>query len=312
MRKLSSLVCGAGAGLAAFYLSRLRDPQKAAHSSWTNSEKPVDACGLWDSNWDCRDPRLMVRPLKNTQPEEENRFNSDLEKAKPKKARHIILVRHGEYLDVGESDATHHLTERGRKQAQFTGQRLSELGIQWDKVIASTMVRAQETADIILKEIKYDKEKVVNCVYLREGAPIPPQPPVGHWKPEASVSEVQSGAHLWASVLIPGFVFMQQFYRDGARIEAAFRRYFHRAYPDQDKETYTLIVGHGNVIRYFVCRALQFPPEGWLRISINHASITWLTISPSGNVSIKYLGDSGFMPVQFLTNRIPRDAKNVV
>ncbi|KAH8266811.1 hypothetical protein KR026_003934 [Drosophila bipectinata] len=289
MRKLSSLVCGAGAGLAAFYLSRIRDPQQAAHSSWTNSEKPVDACGLWDSNWDCRDPRLMVRPLKNTLPEEENRFNSDLEKAKPKKARHIILVRHGEYLDVGESDATHHLTERGRKQAKYTGQRLSELGIQWDKVIASTMVRAQETADIILNEIKFDKEKVVNCVYLREGAPIPPQPPVGHWKPEAS-----------------------QFYRDGARIEAAFRRYFHRAYPDQDKESYTLIVGHGNVIRYFVCRALQFPPEGWLRISINHASITWLTISPSGNVSIKYLGDTGFMPVPLLTNRIPRDAKNVV
>lgn len=105
---------------------------------------------------------------------------------------------------------------------------------------------------------------------------------------------------------------MQQFFRDGARIEAAFRRYFHRAFPEQEKESYTLIVGHGNVIRYFVCRALQFPAEAWLRISINHASITWLTISPSGNVSIKYLGDTGFMPAAHLTNRIPRNAKNVV
>ena len=32
------------------------------------------------------------------------------------------------------------------------------------------------------------------------------------------------------------------------------------------------------VYRYFVCRALQFPPEAWLRISLKHASITWITI----------------------------------
>ncbi|EDX00942.1 serine/threonine-protein phosphatase Pgam5, mitochondrial isoform X1 [Drosophila yakuba] len=289
MRKLTSFVCGTGAGFAAYYLQRLRDPQAAVHNSWTNSDKPVDPWALWDTNWDCREPRALVRPLRNSQPEEENRYNAELEKAKAKKARHIILVRHGEYLDVGDSDDTHHLTDRGRKQAEFTGKRLSELGIKWDKIVASTMVRAQETSDIILKQIEFEKEKVVNCAFLREGAPIPPQPPVGHWKPEAS-----------------------QFLRDGSRIEAAFRRYFHRAYPDQEKESYTLIVGHGNVIRYFVCRALQFPAEGWLRISINHASITWLTISPSGNVSIKYLGDSGFMPPELLTNRIPRDVKNVV
>lgn len=106
--------------------------------------------------------------------------------------------------------------------------------------------------------------------------------------------------------------FKQQFFRDGARIEAAFRRYFHRAFPTDKKDTYTLIVGHGNVIRYFVCRALQFPPEAWLRINVNHASITWLKIQPSGNVTIKCLGDSGFMPAQYLTNRIPSEAKNVV
>jgi len=189
MRKLTSFVCGTGAGLAAYYLQRLRDPQTAVQNSWTHSDKPVDPWALWDSNWDCREPRALVRPLRNSQPEEENRFNAELEKAKAKKPRHIILVRHGEYLDVGDSDDTHHLTERGRKQAEFTGKRLCELGIKWDKVVASTMVRAQETSDIILKQIDYDKEKVVNCAFLREGAPIPPQPPVGHWKPEASVSQ---------------------------------------------------------------------------------------------------------------------------
>lgn len=69
---------------------------------------------------------------------------------------------------------------------------------------------------------------------------------------------------------------MQQFFQDGARIEAGFRKHFHRADVTQKEDSYTLIVCHANVIRYFVCRALQFPPQAWLRLSLNHASITWV------------------------------------
>ena len=47
----------------------------------------------------------------------------------------------------------------------------------------------------------------------------------------------------------------------GFRIEAAFRKYFHRAESSQKEDSYEIIVCHANVIRYFVCRALQFPPE---------------------------------------------------
>ncbi|XP_075157685.1 phosphoglycerate mutase 5 isoform X1 [Haematobia irritans] len=287
-RKIGAVALGTGAGLSAYFYQKIRDPQSVVHLSWTNSEKPVNPCALWDSNWDCRSPKSLVKPPKNDSPQEQNRYNSELEKSCPKFARHIILIRHGEYLDLGDSDETHRLTTRGRLQAEYTGKRLREMGIKWDKVIASTMTRAQETAEIILKEIDFNPKDVKHCPYIREGAPIPPQPPVGHWRPEES------------------------FFRDGARIEAGFRRYFYRALPTDKHDTYTLIVGHGNVIRYFVCRALQFPPEAWLRINVNHASITWLTIQPSGNVTIKYLGDTGFIPAQYLTNRIPREAKNVV
>jgi hypothetical protein len=47
---------------------------------------------------------------------------------------------------------------------------------------------------------------------------------------------------------------------------------------------------------HFVPRALQFPPEAWLRMSPRHGSITWLTIRPSGRVVLQSLGDSGHMP----------------
>ena len=45
-----------------------------------------------------------------------------------------------------------------------------------------------------------------------------------------------------------------QFLTDGVRIEAAFRKYFHRAPPQQETDSYEVIVCHANVIRYFVCR----------------------------------------------------------
>lgn len=55
------------------------------------------------------------------------------------------------------------------------------------------------------------------------------------------------------------------------------------------------------VYSYGGCRALQFPPEGWLRMGLNNGSITWLTIRPSGRVALRALGDSGFMPPDKLT-----------
>jgi serine/threonine-protein phosphatase PGAM5 len=94
---------------------------------------------------------------------------------------------------------------------------------------------------------------------------------------------------------------LQQFFQDGSRIEAAFRKYFHRADCHQKADSYTMLVCHANVIRYFVCRALQFPSEAWLRLSLHHASITWISIQPSGRVILRLYGDCGHMPPDFVT-----------
>lgn len=73
----------------------------------------------------------------------------------------------------------------GREQANMTGQRLAELNYPFSKLICSTMTRARETADIIhkhLPELPREEDSL-----LREGAPIPPEPPSGNWRPEAAV-----------------------------------------------------------------------------------------------------------------------------
>ncbi|XP_015431946.1 PREDICTED: serine/threonine-protein phosphatase Pgam5, mitochondrial-like [Dufourea novaeangliae] len=242
------------------------------HNSWTTNANPSVK---WDHNWDRRDPKSLVKPMKINTENDENIYNKELSLKKAKASRHIILIRHGQYNLSGKTDFERTLTELGRKQAETTGKRLQELGFPYSLIVRSTMTRAQETSKIIEERLK--NVAVKDDSFLTEGAPIPPEPPIGHWKSEI------------------------HFYEDGPRIEAAFRRYFHRADPNQEKDSYTIIVCHANVIRYFVCRALQFPPEGWLRLGLNHASITWVTILPSGRVSLLTYGDSGHMEPRLIT-----------
>lgn len=197
LRKLTiwSSCLGTGIGIAVgtayIYHSNSNYDFGKVYASWTTSDRLRNPCATWDSNWDCRNPTFLVKPIKDNSPNEENRFNSQLEKMSTKAVHHIIMIRHGEYLDEGDNDETHNLTNRGRLQAKYTGQRLHDLGIKWNKAVVSTMTRAQETAAIIFKQIDIDPKTIENCNYIREGAPIPPEPPVGHWKPEELVSQFQ-------------------------------------------------------------------------------------------------------------------------
>ncbi|VEN61384.1 unnamed protein product [Callosobruchus maculatus] len=265
---------GAVSGVATFYY--LNNSKYKAHASWTTNYIS-STCAKWDDNWDHRAPESLVNPKQILSAKEENELNEKIEKQKSKACRHILLIRHGQYV-YGETDKDMVLTELGRIQADYSGKRLKELGLPYTNIIKSTMTRAQETGSIISESLP-DVE-VINCDLLREGAPIPPDPPIGSWKPER-----------------------YKFYQDGSRIEAGFRKYFHRADPSQEKDSYHILVCHANVIRYFVCRALQFPAEAWLRLSLNHASITWISITPSGRCILRVYGDTGHMPPNVITNR---------
>ena len=86
-------------------------------------------------------------------------------------------------------DADRQLTDLGREQASITGNRLSELVKHYRSktakddngnqspltlnVVKSTMTRATQTADIILKHFPEVQEHQ-SCDLIREGAPCPP------------------------------------------------------------------------------------------------------------------------------------------
>jgi len=46
---------------------------------------------------------------------------------------------------------------------------------------------------------------------------------------------------------------------------------------------------------------MQFPPEAWLRMSLDHASITAFSIYPNGRVSLRSYSNSGYMPPDAIT-----------
>lgn len=225
---------------------------------------PVDNSEPLHPKWDSNWDRRK--------PSQDDANNNNL----PTATRHIILIRHGQYNLQGSSDKERILTDLGRQQASVTANRLAELSIPFNVLIHSNMSRAIETAQIISESLPNVPVLPADGI-LREGAPIQPEPKVGSWKPE------------------------HYYMQDGARIEAAFRKYFHRAEASQTADSYEIIVCHANVIRYLVCRALQFPPEAWLRISLKHASLTWITLRPDGRVSCRALGEAGHFPPAMLT-----------
>ncbi|XP_006901039.1 PREDICTED: serine/threonine-protein phosphatase PGAM5, mitochondrial isoform X2 [Elephantulus edwardii] len=282
-RALQLAACGLAGGSAAVLFSAVAigKPRTGGAAEPRVSEPPGWAVGarsspgVWDPNWDRREPPSLVNLRKRNLESGEEELASRLDHYKAKATRHIFLIRHSQYHVDGSLEKDRTLTPLGREQAELTGVRLASLGLKFDRIVHSSMTRAIETTDIICKHLPGVCR--VSTDLLREGAPIEPDPPVSHWKPEAV------------------------YYEDGARIEAAFRNYIHRADVRQEEDSYEIFICHANVIRYIVCRALQFPPEGWLRLSLNNGSITHLVIRPNGRVALRTLGDTGFMPPDKIT-----------
>ncbi|KAH9598199.1 Histidine phosphatase superfamily [Trypanosoma melophagium] len=235
--------------------------------------------------------------------------------------RQIILVRHGQYRNEdSKDDRIRTLTPLGEEQAKITGDYLWKAFIQggiqrdgWENgllsmptehtsenektstatanttnhlggflvasepkyVHVSDMTRAQQTAKLILQCFPSRLHKrLTTDATLRELFPCDPEPP---------------RRHRHAS------------YKDMKVVEGVFEKYFHR--PTTDESSVEIIVGHANVIRYLVCRALQLPPEAWLRISLPHCSITSITINGRGHVSLSCLGSVGHLPADMVTTR---------
>ena len=272
------------------------------------------AAECWDSNWDHRS-------------ETDDTKKSDVKRRRGPK-RHLIFIRHGQYVET-EGDENRILTPIGREQAEETGRRLStligEMGMNVKCVRVSTMARAKETASIIFKHLHKDFEEIkmeVPDPNLDEGVPYETLP--WKWAQSKPVKLHQDSVRIETA-------FRRYFYRsspvplvplrlkekeqkqkqeqeqeveedqavvrfDAAAAAAALKK------SNDEKHEFEIIVCHGNVIRFFFMRALQLPPEAWLRLSLCNCSLSYFTINPNGAVACRMLGDVGHLGTKHITN----------
>ncbi|CCD18523.1 phosphoglycerate mutase-like protein [Trypanosoma vivax Y486] len=212
--------------------------------------------------------------------------------------RQLLLIRHGQYMnESSHDDGIRVLTDVGEEQAKITGEYLwsvfqhfvcnnpssgGSLSNHKNGIVVaaepkfihvSDMTRAKQTAKYILDAFpSHVQNRQVTDPRLRERFPCDPEPPLRHRHAK---------------------------YSDMRAAEDVFEQYFHR--PLTCESSVEIIVGHANVIRYLVCRALQLPPEAWLRISLPHCSITSVIISGNGHVRVSSIGSSGHLPADKVT-----------
>jgi serine/threonine-protein phosphatase PGAM5 len=86
------------------------------------------------------------------------------------------------------------------------------------------------------------------------------------------------------------------------QLEEAFPLYFA---PSPDVDRHDVVVCHGNVIRYFVTKALKVDSMAWLGMSIGNCSLTVITIEADGGMKLLSFGDVGHIPPNLTTRTAP-------
>lgn len=181
--------------------------------------------------------------------------------------RILYLVRHGE-LDMkayARDPRTAGLTARGRTQAMMTARVLRQLPV--DAIYTSTLQRAVETAAIVARELP--------AAPLRTAAMLCELPGL-HPSDDPEVRR-----HLAANI---------------DRTERVFARFVR---PCRRKQSVTVLITHGTLIRYVICRILGVP-GGWARFGTSHCGITHIMVSERRTRIFCY-NDTGHLPVRLRT-----------
>ena len=184
--------------------------------------------------------------------------------------RHILLVRHGQY----DAEGIGSLTELGREQAAHTGQWLSQnvagiYRLRVEAIFSSTLPRAKETSDIIAKSLTRSRP-VKRAAVLREGM----YSKVKGYEVPASERE-----------------------EDRQRADAAFEKFFRVSRTDRLE----ILVCHGNLIRYLVCKAMEIPVLRWTRMNSNHCALTRVLIRDTGAVRVVSYNETAHLPPRLIT-----------
>jgi len=184
-------------------------------------------------------------------------------------SRTLYLVRHGYYhWEEGvDSQTGNPLVPLGVAQARLVSARLRGMPVQFSILRSSTMTRARQTAEVIHEDF-----------------------PALEWVKHRELSECTPTT--WRKDIMertePGEVAACE-----EQLESAFAEFF---VPSPDGDRHEILVCHGNVIRWFVTRALGVDTHAWLGMSVSNCSITVIRVNANGTMKVLQVGDAGHIP----------------
>ena len=192
----------------------------------------------------------------------------------PRFVRTIVVVRHGLYNedDPLDTEAGLGLTDRGRAQVRLAAHRLAQFPLHIDVLRSSTMTRARETAAIFADSLPglapIASKDLCECTPPTDRADI-----VAKHTPGELDSCRQQMDRAYAALFRPSPL------RDSTEV----------------------VAGHGNLTRYFVCKALGADPRHWLHMGTQNASFTIFRVRADSTVQLMSFNDYGHLPPELVT-----------
>ncbi|HET9951469.1 MAG TPA: histidine phosphatase family protein [Candidatus Eisenbacteria bacterium] len=187
----------------------------------------------------------------------------------PQGVRYVCLIRHAIYdrVDSLDEKTANGLNSLGREQAALVAARLAALPVKADRFVSSDLLRALETSEAIGKAIGRTAERDSLLAECTSPSSRP------------GLDETSDPAELAAC---------------RAAMEAAWAKYFT---PSPASDAHDVIVCHGNVIRWFVNRALGNDVRHWTSLDIGNASLTVISVRADGTTRLVMFSDVGHLPV---------------
>jgi serine/threonine-protein phosphatase PGAM5 len=195
--------------------------------------------------------------------------------------RFLYLIRHGQYLSTPDLPYGK-LTRLGEEQADLTGRFLVDVPLR--VIYTSSMSRAAETARII--NANFYKVPIRQDNLLRECVPTVPPRLEAHYTEYARHS--------------PDFT-LADVLTHRMQADDAFSRYFKPPPPGAAADGHEALVCHGNIIRYFISRAMDAPPDSWANLFMLNCGISIVRVDDQGLMTVMTHNNVEHLPAHLRT-----------
>lgn len=191
-------------------------------------------------------------------------------------SRYLYLVRHGQFNPDEKANPSGDLSAVGKRQARALVKFFKTIPVTIIRV--STLRRAMQTAEPLVKafpDVKTEyTTKLLEC--------IPPLVPELREQYFRDVSEEDLRGHYWHA-------------------ERAFASYVRRTTgPDKHE----ILIAHGNLIRYLVCRAMDVDATAWSALTSFNCGVTRILVESNGLCSVISYNEMGHMPAELFTDNL--------